>query len=697
MNGLDLLVEVGTEEIPAGYLNPALDVLRERTAEALSKAGLEYGHIRTLGTPRRLALLVKGLAEHQPDQVKEVTGPPANAAYDANGNPTKAAEGFAAGQGVNVTDLKVIDTKKGQYIVARKEIKGRPAGEVLVEALPPLILGLPWPKSMRWGQGEVTFVRPVHWLLAVLDGKVLPMAIGDIQAGKVSYGHRFMHPEAIEILSPDEYESRLAQAFVTADFRKRTVMVREEINRVVSEGEPGLTVLPDDDLVDEIANLVEMPNACLGRFDDYFLELPDDVMVTAMREHQRYFALAGEDGRLRPYFIAINNTRPRDMKVVTVGHERVLRARLEDARFYFFEDKKTTLESKQDELKRVVFHVLMGTSRQKVERFSKLGEHLADLLADQIGDPEVKPVLARAAALCKCDLVSGVVGEFPTLQGIMGREYALIDGEKEAVAQAIYEHYLPNRAGGELPGSAAGALLSMADKMDTIAGCFGVGLLPTGTADPYALRRNALGIINIILDRGFRLSLGGVIDQALAGLSEWLKRPAEEARADILEFFRLRLKNQLTGQGASTDGAEAVLSLHHNDLVAANARVWALEEIKSRPDFLDLATAFKRVVNIIRKFGAQEGLDPNALAQEQEKALFAAAAEVEKKAEALIAADDYAGFLTEVVALKPTVDSFFDHVLVDDPDPKVKANRLALLTRVSRLFDQVADFTKITT
>jgi glycyl-tRNA synthetase beta chain len=327
-----------------------------------------------------------------------------------------------------------------------------------------------------------------------------------------------------------------------------------------------------------------------------------------------------------------------------------------------------------------------------VERFTRLADHLADLL-----DPDAKPVLLRAASLCKCDLVTGVVGEFPALQGIMGREYALLDGEAPLTAQAIYEHYLPVRAGGDLPQSSAGALLSLADKIDTICGCFGVGLTPTGAADPFALRRQALGVINIILDRAYRISLADLIDFALEGLTEWLKKPVDEVKTEVMEFFRLRLKNQATGRGASTDGAEAVLVLHHDDLVGADARVWALEAIKQQADFNDLAVAFKRVVNIIKKFGQRDGFDPALAAAEQEKALFQAVKAVEEQAESLRLQDDFSGLLERIVSLKPEVDAFFDHVLVDDPDPGIKDNRLALLTRVSRLFDLVADFSKIST
>lgn len=692
MKGLDYIFEIGAEEIPAGYMAPALEALEERLTKALKDADLGFERIQTWATPLRIAFAVYGLDEKQEDAVKDVTGPPVRAAYDADGNPTKAAVGFAKGQGAEVGDLITVDTPKGEYIAVKLNIKGRSSSEVLREIVPPLILGLPFPKSMRWGRGEVVFVRPIHWIVSVLDGQVLPMSIGDIHAGSSSRGHRFLHPGTVEITSPNEYEEKLAAAHVHVSAEKRQELALKELDRVVAEADEPLKILKDEELTAEVGNLVEEPVAVLGSFDDKFLALPADILVTAMKEHQRYFALTGENAILRPYFIAVNNTRARDMNVVKKGHERVLRARLDDARFYFEEDRKATLESRQEELKRVVFHVKLGTSWQKVERFRKLADYLSDLL-----EPEVKGDLLRAAELCKCDLVSGVVGEFPVLQGVMGREYARLDGEKDAVAQAIYEHYMPIRAGGDLPASSIGALLSIADKVDTIVGCFSVGLIPTGGADPFALRRQALGVINIILDRGLRLSLADLVDKAIEGLSEWIKRPVDEVKSDVMEFFRLRLKNQLTGQGVSTDGAEAVLALFNDDYVSAVNRVKALEDIKTREDFNDLAVAFKRVVNIIRKFGAQDGFDNGKIAADQEKALADAVEVVEQKAERQLQHDDYSALLADIVELKPVVDGFFDHVLVDDPDPEIKANRLALLTRVSRLFDQIADFTKIST
>ncbi len=692
MSTVDLILELGVEEIPASYFGPAISYMEERLTRSLTEARLPFEKVKIWGAPRRLGLGLWGLADHQPDVEEEVVGPPLSAAYDGNGNPTKAATGFAGGQGVSVSDLLTVTTPKGKYLAVRKSVKGRGVAEVLTDLLPDLLASLPFPKNMRWGTGEYTFVRPVHWLLAVLGGEVLPIAFAGAKAGKVSYGHRFLHPGAVVITTPDEYEVRLAETHVQVDFDKRRELVRQEIERVTRENSVDLRLVADEELVEEVANLLEEPVAVLGNFDSHFLELPLAVATTAMKEHQRYFALTDSQGRLAPYFIAVNNTRARDMGVVRKGHERVLRARLEDARFYFSEDRRVKLADRAEELKGVVFHHLLGTSWQKVERFKALALHLADIVAPQYKEP-----LGRAADLCKCDLVTGVVKEFPTLQGIMGREYALLDGEAPEVAAAIMEHYLPVRAGGELPASTIGAVLSVADKLDTICGCFAVGLIPSGAADPFALRRGSLGIINIFLDRGWRESLEPLIDKALEGLTPWAKRPAKETKAQVLEFIKVRLKNLLTGQGVSGDAAEAVLSVHEQPL-AVVLRARALEALKAQEGFKDLAQVFKRVVNIIKKFGLKEGFTAwDRLALPAERTLLAQVGALETKTPGFLAAGDFSGLLAEIAGLRGAVDRFFEEVLVDDPNPEVKEARIALLSRTCALFEQIADFSRIST
>jgi len=688
--GKDFILELGVEEIPAGYFAPAVKFLEERLTKALAEANLPFERLKTWGAPRRLAFGLWGLTAHQRDIEEEVVGPPLSAAYDSNGNPTRAATGFAGGQGVPVSELRTLTTPKGQYLAVKKTVKGRDAEAVLTEILPGLLAALPFPKTMRWGTGEYSFVRPLHWFLAVLGGEVLPLSFLGIKADRISFGHRFLHPDPVVVTSPDEYELRLAESHVQVDFEKRRELVRGEIERVTREHSVDLRLVQDEELLDEVVNLLEEPVAILGHFDFRFLELPLAVAISAMRDHQRYFALTDSKGRLAPYFIAVNNTRARDMDVVRKGHERVLRARLDDARFYYNEDRKTRLDGRIEALKGVVFHNLMGTSWEKVERFKSLALHMADRAG-----PSLKSKLERAADLSKCDLVTGMVQEFPTLQGLMGREYALKDGEDPEVAEAIFEHYLPIRAGGDLPVSSLGAILSVADKLDTICGCFAVGLLPTGAADPFALRRGALGIINIFLDRGWT-GLETTVEKSLSILAPWAKRPHRETKAAVLDFFRVRLKGLIIGRGLSSDTAEAVLGLYGHEPLAALSRAQALENLKTREGFKDLVQVFKRVVNIIKKFGLHGGFTAwDRLTLEAETALLSRVGFLEQKSAALIEAGDFDGLISEIADLRGPVDNFFERVLVDDPDPQVKEARLALLSRLDRLFALVADFSRL--
>ncbi len=693
MNTKDLILELGVEEIPASYFAPAIKFMEDRLTRNLEDAHLSFERLKTWSAPRRLGLGLWGLADHQPDKNEEIVGPPLSAAYDSNGNPTRAATGFASGQRVSISDLKTVTTPKGQYLTVRKSIKGRTAREVLTDILPEILAALPFPKTMRWGSGEYSFVRPVHWLLAVLDGEVLPINFAGIKAGKVSYGHRFLHPGAMVITSPNEYETRLAEAHIQVNFEKRRNLVRQEIERVIRENSVDLRLLPDEELVEEVTNLLEEPIAIMGHFDSCFLELPLTVAITAMKEHQRYFTLTDSQGRLAPYFIAVNNIRARNMEVVRKGHERVLRARLDDARFYFNEDRKTKLSDRIEGLKGVIFHNLLGTSLQKVERFKALALYLADQVA-----PKQQEKLTRAANLCKCDLITGVVKEFPSLQGLIGREYARLDGEDPQVAEAIYEHYLPVRANGKLPLSTIGAILSVADKLDTICGCFAVGLIPSGTADPFALRRGALGILNIFLDRGWAISLNQLIDKSMELLADWSKRPIKEGRGAVAEFIRTRLKGLITERGVSTDATEAVLALYDDNPVAAMKRALALEKLKSQENFKDLVQVFKRVINIIKKFGAKNNFsDWSRLNLEVERNLLTRLIKLEQKSDELTKSGDFNKLINEIIVLRDPVDKFFEQVLVDDPDILIKEARIALLSRLNRIFEFVADLSRLNT
>jgi glycyl-tRNA synthetase beta chain len=690
----DFILELGVEEIPASYFGPATAYFRERLSAALTADGLTFDRIMVWGGPRRLAVGLWGILMLQPDVVAEITGPPLSAAYDSNGNPTKAAQGFAKGQDVPVGELYTQSTPKGPYLAVKKSRKGRPTGEILSELIPSILESLPFPKVMRWGDGAYQFVRPVHWLLATLKGEILPLTFAGIRSGKVSYGHRFLHPGPVVITGPDEYPDRLAEAHVLVDFETRRRQVKSEIARVIEEANSDLKVSMEDELIDEVANILEEPFAVLGHYDSQFLELPLAVAATVMKEHQRYFPITDGQGRQAPYFVAVNNTKAKNMDVVKKGHERVLRARLEDARFYWLEDRKVRLADRGEALKDVIFHHLMGTSYEKVQRFKALA---LDLAAQNC--PEEIGIIGQAADLCKNDLVTGMVGEFPSLQGVMGREYALADGEPAEVAEAIKDHHLPNRSGGALPETLAGAVLSVADKLDTIVGCFSTGLLPTGAADPFGLRRQALGIILIMLDRSWGWSLEPYIDKAMVNLGPLVKRPAKEVRSETLEFFKARLKSHILNLGVSGDGAEAVLSLHGDNPLSSVGRALALEAVKKREGFRDLAQTFKRVVNIIKKFGPREEslVKSELLLSEADKGLMAAVTDLESRSKDYLARNDYAGLLEAIITLRQPVDLFFEKVLVDDPDPAVKNARVAILKRASRLFELVADFSRIST
>jgi glycyl-tRNA synthetase beta chain len=695
MSKLDYILELGVEEIPAGYFGPAVGYLKERLTKELTRERLPFEKMEVWGGPRRLALGLWGLSSMQPDVTEDVTGPPISSAFDANGNPTKAAVGFAKGQGVPISEIFTINTAKGPYLAVRRSLTGKPSGEILSQVLPSILSSLPFPKVMRWGDGEWSFVRPVHWLLSVLGGETLPLSFCGVKAGKVSYGHRFLYPGAIVITSPSEYVERLSEAHVIVDFGVRRGAVVKEIERVMEESGAELIVSMDEELIDEVANLIEEPAAILGGFDSQFLDLPLAVSATAMKEHQRYFPITDNRGRQAPYFVAVNNTKARDMEVVRKGHERVLHARLDDARFYYLEDKKTKLSERAKDLRHVVFHHSLGSYQEKVERIKLLSLELAGELAT-----EEKETILRAAELSKCDLVTGVVKEFPSLQGVMGREYALADGEPPEVAEALEGHYLPIRSGGDLPKTLPGAILSVADKLDTICGCFSVGLQPTGAADPFALRRQALGVLLIAIDRNWTgFSLDIYVDKAIHNLQSVAKVPAREAKLSVLEFFKARLKSHVLSQGISADGAEAVLSLDANHPPIALKKAVALEDIKKMEGFRDLAQTFKRVVNIIKKFGGKEiPLDQESkalLTKDAEKTLLQRVLALEEESSEYLKTGDFKTLLVKITDLRGPVDAFFEEVLVDDPDPLLKNARIALLNRTTELFELIADFSRI--
>jgi len=686
MSTKELFLEIGCEEIPAGFIPRATAEMEAIITKELAIARLSFGEIKTLATPRRLVLVVKGIPAVQPDAEITATGPSVKAAYDADGKPTKAAEGFARGQGVDVAALRTITTDKGEYLFVSKQETGRPTHELLTELLPALVENIPFKKSMRWGDQDVRFARPVHWIVALFDGAIVPFSFGTVESGKVSRGHRFMANTPFPVSNFSHYLDECERHFVIPDPEKRKEIIRRETHRVATAA--GGHLLPDEELLEQVAYLVEYPSAVHGTFSSEFLKVPKEVLITSMRSHQRYFSIVDANGGLLPGFITINNTLTEDPSVVVKGNERVLRARLSDARFFFEEDQKVRLDVRVELLKKVVYQQKLGTSYEKMERFKSLAEGLAVQL-----NPAVKAQTSRTAWLCKADLVSGMVGEFPEVQGIMGREYALLEGESADVANAIAEHYLPTQAGGELPASDIGAFVSIADKLDTICGCFGVGLIPTGAADPYALRRATIGIIAIILDKGYRLSLSSLIDGSLNLLATKLTRPKEQVASDVLEFFRARFVN-LMGSSFAADAVDAAIAAGFDDLVEVRARIAALADFKSHPDFEPLTVAFKRVGNIIKE-GVDAPVDPSLFQDDAEGVLYEAIQKVKISVGGLMTSGAWLDALTEIASLRGPVDRFFDKVMVMAEDQRVRTNRLALLTTIARLFGKIADFSRI--
>jgi glycyl-tRNA synthetase beta chain len=683
----EMLVEIGTEEIPSRFISAALEGMRELLKKELELQRVECGEMRVMGTPRRLTLFAE-LEDQQRPLETQRTGPPKSVAFDPQGKPTKAALGFAQKEGVRVQDLEVVKTDKGEYLCVRKREKGKGTRDILSEILPRMITSIPFPKSMRWSGVGLRFARPIHWILALFNGEIIPFTLEHITSGPVTRGHRFLHPEPFQVKGLNDYLNRLRQACVIVDPQERKELIRRDIKEA-AQGAGGKP-LEAEDLLEEITYLVEYPVAVCGKFDKEYLDLPREVLITAMQHHQRYVPVVNKKGRLLPSFVAVSNTKAQDMEVVTKGNERVLRARLADAQFFFREDQKVPLEKRVEELKGVIFQAKLGTSYEKVMRIQGLAVKLAEELA-----PKAKKIVARGAYLCKADLMTEMVGEFPQLQGIMGREYALLEDEDPAVAQVISEHYLPRFAGDNLPSTSAGDAVSIADKVDTIIGCFGVGLIPTGTSDPFALRRQTLGVIHIILGKGYRTSLQRIIRMGMDPLTKKIERSKEEVQADCLAFFRGRFVGLLTSQGYPLDVVEAILAVQCDDLVDARVRVEAVAQFRGQPEFEPVAVAFKRVANILKGVDHKGKLDPTRFETPQEKALHEQYRKIAGQFSAMINEGNYQGALGELAKLRPPVDALFDHVMVMAEDKRIRANRLALLNEISDLFTQMADFSQL--
>ena len=694
----DLLIEIGTEEIPAGYIEPALESFSSLLLNKLSEFRIDYKKSSIYGTPRRLAIQVTDVSDRQKPIITEITGPPERIGFDENGKPTVAAEKFAQKAGVEINEIKTKKTKKGVYLCAEKKEAGISTKEVLAKILPKIILALPFPKTMRWGDLPMEFARPVKYILAIFGNVVIPWDTDDIKSGNFTSGHYFMHPNRIEISEPDQYVGKLREAYVLADIKERKQTIEKEISRAAAE--IGGKILPDSELVNIVTNLVEYPVIATGSFETKYLELPDEVLTTSMREHQKYFSVIDSGKKLMPYFIVVNNTKAKDMALVVNGHERVLRSRLEDAMFFFKADLKISFDTRINALKGVLFQAELGTMYDKIERIKKTAGLLADLLKI---DPVTKKHILRAAWLCKADLVSQVVVEFPKLQGIMGKIYAQKGDEDTVIASAMEEHYMPTHSGGILPESIVGSVISIADKIDTICGCFCAGLQPTGTSDPHALRRKGIGIIHIMLNKNFPFSLKKLIKETLKIFQENLSFDFSETSDAIYAFLKDRLANILIDDGFNRDTIAAIISVSADSLPDVLNKIKALKKLRAEPDFEQIAVTFKRVVNIINKSAKEEinfqnqEIDQNLFNHQAEFRLYSDYEKIKKLVLASMEKGNFSQALYDMAKLREPVDLFFDNVMVMDKDLKLRNNRLALLSKISELFGTFADFSKIST
>ena len=663
----DLLFEIGAEEIPAGFMPNILGQLKTLAETKLNDAHLPFESIATYGTPRRLALIVKGLADTSAEISERHKGPSASIAYDADGNATKAAIGFARGKGLDVADLVVEDG----YIYAETKTAGVPAKDIVTDMLPQLITGLNFPKSMHWGNLDAKFVRPVRWLVALLDEEVIPVEFATVKSGNVTRGHRFLGADEITIKNATSYVDTLKENFVMVDQDARRELISKQLHDIAAS--KNASIVWDDDLLEEINYLVEWPTALCGGFEESYLTLPDAAIITPMKDHQRYFPLVDQDGKLLPMFLTVRNGSDHSIEVVQAGNERVLRARLDDAKFFFNEDRKKPLIDRQDGLTKIVFQEGLGNLADKTERLLKLGR----VFGEECGlHEDTAVVLERATELAKTDLTTGMVTEFTELQGVMGKEYALLDGESPEVAEAIFEQYLPRFAGDVLPQTEAGKVLSIIDKVDNIVATFSRGLIPTGSQDPYALRRQTIGILNILLGSEWNISLRPIFKASMELLNV-LAEKQDELLDQVEEFFTLRLKNIFLDREVPHHVIDLLLS--NNELSVADAEGLVNALLANRIDEnVELVQAYTRMYNLVKDV-EYTGVNSDLLKEDAEKELFEAASKASEASSAAWEAGDYDAVVAVPATLVPAINKFFEDVMVMDKDEAIKANRLQLV------------------
>ncbi len=687
MTKSDLIVELGFEEMPAWMLQGAA----EQFAALLSK-GLEDNRLHGVPgavwyTPRRIITEAKGIPLRQDDLVETVVGPPASVAYDASGAPTKAAVAFARKNGVALNKIRVVRTPKGEYLSVTRRTRGEPTRRVLERLIPGAIAGIQFPKAMTWSPDRFRFARPIRWVVALYGGKVVKFRVADVHSSRFTTGHRFLgHGKRIAVSSIEGLYRDLRENGVIADPAARRSRILEGLAREAAAcgGNP----LADPRLLEMVVNLNELPAVIHGSFERRFLALPQEILITVLREHQRYFSVLGSDGRILPAFLAVINLEPESTAKIRAGHERVLRARLADAAFFWDTDRKTELQSRTESLREVLFQEKLGSYYDKTQRVLRLLPRLAEMAgcSDRLSD------LESAARIFKCDLLTEMVKEFTDLQGIMGGLYAKAEGYAESVWRAIYEQYLPSSTDSASPSTRISALLALADRLDTVCGSFTVGLIPSGSRDPFAVRRQGNGIVKILLDR----EISGSLDRMIRWSLESFAPASEETVVELKKFFEGRLRFILEEAGIAYDCINAGLAAGFDDILDARDRVTALQLVRTESDFLSVASSFRRIANILGQAGDfGETVDPARLTEPEEFDLWQAYRELQPRVQQARIRRDYAAALRTLASIRPVVDTFFDKVLVMAPDPQIRSNRLALLSSLSRLFFGVADISEI--
>ncbi|GAA0341195.1 glycine--tRNA ligase subunit beta [Bacillus carboniphilus] len=683
----NVLIEIGLEEMPARYVTDSMDQLKEKTKNWLNENRIKFDSVNAYSTPRRLAVFIQGVADSQEDVIEEAKGPAKHIALDQEGNWSKAAIGFSKGQGKSVEDIYFQEVNGVEYCFVKKEEKGQKTKDLLPH-FQSVITGLSFPKNMKWGSYDLKYIRPIKWLVALFDTEVIPFEITDVKSGNTSRGHRFLGTE-IDIDTPEEYKQKLLSQFVLVDYQERKSAIRLQLERLAeSEG----WVIPiDEDLLEEVTNLVEYPTVLFGKFDEEFLALPDEVLITSMKEHQRYFPVKNSEGTLLPFFVTVRNGDHVNIDKVAKGNEKVLTARLSDANFFFKEDQKKSVDEWNQKLEKIVYQEQIGTYAEKVDRIIALSNWLGDVLKLE---QRQKEMVTRTAEICKFDLVTHMVYEFPELQGYMGEKYALLNQEKPEVAKAIHEHYMPRHSEDSIPSTVEGSIVSIADKMDTIVSCFAIGLIPSGSQDPYALRRQAWGIVTTLLGKQWPVTIESLVQQSFENVqaSNVKKSDKVDVVHEVLNFFKQRIKFILQEQGIRYDVVDAVLAGSIEEVPTIVERANILNEKREDTNFKETIESLARVINIAKKAEVEVDVDSSLFENEYEINLLNAFVSINQQWEDIKSESERFNRLSE---LKNTIDPYFDNTMVMSTDENVRVNRLSLMKKIATLILKFADVNQL--